>query len=91
MFRRGGEEFVVVLPGTVGRDALAAGERFRRAVADLRIEHGGDVDVPYVSVTIGVAWSETGALVSCLSRASEAAFDAKESGRRNSVTAADPT
>ena len=42
MFRKGGEEFVVVvLPGTAGRDALAAGERFRRAVADLRIEHGG--------------------------------------------------
>ena len=41
MFRKGGEEFVVVLPGTVGRDAVAAGERFRRAVADLRIEHGG--------------------------------------------------
>jgi diguanylate cyclase (GGDEF)-like protein len=90
VFRKGGEEFVVVLPGTVGQHAVVAGERFRQAVADLRIEHGGDDDVPFVSVTIGVAWSDPGDLVSCLSRASEAAFDAKLSGRRNSVTAADP-
>ena len=91
MFRKGGEEFVVVLPGTAGRDALAAGERFRAGRRRPPDRAWGDVDVPNVSVTIGVAWSETGALVSCLSRASEAAFDAKESGRRNSVTAADPT
>jgi diguanylate cyclase (GGDEF)-like protein len=91
VFRKGGEEFVVVLPGTVGADTVAAGERFRQAVAELRIEHGGDDDVPFVSVTIGVAWSETGDLVSCLSRASEAAYDAKLAGRRNSVTTAGAT
>nr|WP_276319698.1 diguanylate cyclase [Nocardioides iriomotensis] len=90
VFRKGGEEFVVVLPGTVGEDAAAAGERFRRGVADLAIEHGGADDVPVVSVTIGVAWSGEGDLASALARASEAAYAAKVSGRRNSVTLADP-
>jgi diguanylate cyclase (GGDEF)-like protein len=90
VFRKGGEEFVVVLPGTVGEDAAAAGERFRRGVADLAIEHGGADDVPVVSVTIGVAWSGEGDLASALTRASDAAYAAKVSGRRNSVTLADP-
>jgi diguanylate cyclase (GGDEF)-like protein len=90
VFRKGGEEFVVVLPGTVADDAAAAGERFRRGVADLAIEHGGAPDVPVVSVTIGVAWSDTGDLAAALSRASEAAYSAKVAARRNCVVLADP-
>jgi diguanylate cyclase (GGDEF)-like protein len=90
VFRKGGEEFVVVLPGTVAEDAAAAGERFRRGVADLAIEHGGAEDVPVVSVTIGVAWSGEGDLAAALTRASDAAYAAKVSGRRNTVTLADP-
>jgi diguanylate cyclase (GGDEF)-like protein len=89
VFRKGGEEFVVVLPGSVGPDAAAAGERFRRDVAALAIEHGGADDVPFVSVTVGVAWSDTGDLATALTRASEAAYTAKLAGRRNAVTLAD--
>ena len=90
VFRKGGEEFVVVLPGTVGNEAAATGERFRLAVADLGIEHGGADDVPFVSVTVGVASSGIGDLAAALTRASEAAYAAKLSGRRNIVTRADP-
>lgn len=51
--RWGGEEFVVVLPETSRRDALALAERIRRAVA------ASSTPVP-VTISVGVAGSDQG-------------------------------
>ena len=87
VFRKGGEEFVVVLPGTDAAAAHAAGDRVRTAVEDLGLEHGGADGVPLVTVTVGTATRTDGDLVGALRSAGDAAYAAKVDGRRNRVAA----
>ena len=55
VYRKGGEELVVLLPDTdVGGGAVAA-ERFRLAVESARIQHGGHEESPFLTVSVGVA------------------------------------
>jgi diguanylate cyclase (GGDEF)-like protein/PAS domain S-box-containing protein len=55
VYRKGGEELVVLLPDTdVGGGAVAA-ERFRLAVESARIPHGGHEESPFLTVSVGVA------------------------------------
>jgi len=55
VYRKGGEELVVLLPDTdVGGGAVAA-ERFRLAVECARIPHGGHEESPFLTVSVGVA------------------------------------
>ena len=87
VFRKGGEEIVVLMPDTSLAAAAAVGERLRAAVEALGVVHGGIAGVPVVTVTVGIA--------ACSDRstppdrvvegAARASFDAKSSGRRNSV------
>jgi diguanylate cyclase (GGDEF)-like protein len=53
--RYGGEEFVAVLYDVNGRQAVDLGDRLRRAVAALAIEHGASATAPVVTISIGVA------------------------------------
>lgn len=85
--RYGGEEFVVVLPETMLRAGLDAGERIRAAIEALAIRHG-DSEIP-VTVSVGVS-----ACPECVddpsdlfTSADEALYRSKEEGR-NRVTAA---
>jgi diguanylate cyclase (GGDEF)-like protein len=82
MYRVGGEEFLVVLPGVDLPEGVAVAERLRQAVAD-RKPAGLDV-----TISLGVA-AACGAEVTydgLLAAADRALYDAKDAGR-NSVRA----
>ena len=88
VFRKGGEEFVVVLPDADNDAAIAAAERIRNAVQVLALSHAASSAADVVTVTIGVASGPPGAtLRQLLSAAAEKAMSGKVSGQRNRVHA----
>jgi diguanylate cyclase (GGDEF)-like protein len=79
--RYGGEELVLALPGTSGRDALAAAEKIRRAIEAATMPGG-----LRVTVSAGVAeWRGEPTLDALIRRADAALYRAKASGRNRSV------
>ena len=89
VFRKGGEEFVVVLPDADNDAAVAAAERIRSAVHDLALSHSASSVASVVTVTIGVASGSSGTtLRQLLSAAAEKAMAGKVSEQRNRVHAA---
>ncbi|MEP6502190.1 MAG: diguanylate cyclase [Betaproteobacteria bacterium] len=88
VFRKGGEEFVVVLPDTAADAASAAAERIRAAVQALALAHAASPIAAVVTVTIGVASAAPGrTLRQLLSAAAEQAMAAKVNDQRNRVHA----
>ena len=92
VFRKGGEEFVVVLPDVDNKvdnaAAVAAAERIRGAVQDLALSHSASSAADVVTVTIGVASGPPGTtLRQLLSAAAEKAMVGKVSEARNRVHA----
>ncbi|MDR3395633.1 MAG: diguanylate cyclase [Parasulfuritortus sp.] len=86
--RVGGEEFAVLLPDTQLDGALEIAERLRRSVAGLAMKGAGDVSLPPVTISIGVAMLHPGEkLEQLFSRADAALYRAKQGGR-NRVEAA---
>ena len=85
VFRKGGEEFVALLPGTDRTAAAAVAERLRAAVEALGLEHGGAPGLPVVTVTIGVATRQLNDPERALHNAADAAFGSKVADRRNTV------
>jgi diguanylate cyclase (GGDEF)-like protein len=86
VYRLGGEEFLVVLPGAGLEEGLVVGERLRAVVADAR--PGG----VRVTMSVGVA-AATGADVryeSLFKAADEALYRAKREGRNRVVTDGPP-
>ena len=81
--RFGGEEFVVLLPDTPGRGALALAEQIRTAFGRLRIRRqGSDELIAQVSISIGVATPLPGESVEqAIDRADQALYRAKNEGR----------
>ena len=80
--RYGGEEFVVVAPDCELSAAVRLAERFRTAIAQLRIDEHGDT-IP-VTTSVGVAsFTDLTRTVPAelLRRADEALYRAKEAGR----------
>jgi hypothetical protein len=90
--RYGGEEFVVLFPGTRRAQALAAADNVRRAIASHEFAFGFDQPLGFVSVSGGVAeCPEDGSDAATLVRAAdEALYRAKKEGR-NRVLAYAPT
>lgn len=85
--RLGGEEFVVLLPGTGKHGAMLAAEKFRaRAEEKLMIETGEPMTEP-ITVTTGVAtWPEDGdSHESLLSAADRFMYRGKHEGRNRVV------
>ena len=81
--RYGGEEFLLVLPGSDGTIAHEIADRARRHVTDRPID-GGPAGVPVnVSVSIGVSWADpaTSAPAALIEAADAALYRAKEAGR----------
>jgi diguanylate cyclase (GGDEF)-like protein len=88
VFRKGGEEFVVVLPEADSAAAGAAAERIRGAVQDLALAHAASSTASVVTVTIGVASGPAGATPrQLLSAAAEQAMAGKVNDQRNQVHA----
>ena len=88
VFRKGGEEFVVVLTEADSDAASAAAERIRGAVEDLALSHAASSVADVVTVTIGVASGPPGAtLRQLLGAAAERAMAGKVGDRRNRVHA----
>jgi diguanylate cyclase (GGDEF)-like protein len=86
--RQGGDEFVMMLPGTVLAQAAAIAESIRIACGKITL--GGEEADASLSVSIGVAASaQSGTSLSALIRRADVAlYDVKRTGR-NSVVAAD--
>jgi diguanylate cyclase (GGDEF)-like protein len=81
--RFGGEEFLLVLPGTNLEGARAAAERVRRSIEVARFAALGE---PSVTVTIGVAAHGKGEDVAALlARADRALYAGKAAGRNRVV------
>jgi diguanylate cyclase (GGDEF)-like protein len=88
VFRKGGEEFVVVLPEADGDAAVAAAERIRAAVQALALSHAASSAAQVVTVTIGVASGPAGATPrQLLEAAAEKAMAGKVGEQRNRVHA----
>lgn len=86
--RRGGEEFLLVMPSTAHEEALKVAERIRERVAATPIQvnskRGGPVDL---TVSIGVAtWSEGEGASALEARADAALYRAKNEGRNRVAT-----
>lgn len=87
-YRKGGEEFVVILRQASREDGVAVAERLRACVEALAIPHGGAPDAAVLTVTIGVASSKDAADArQVMETAGRRAYWGKEHGLRNRVIA----
>jgi diguanylate cyclase (GGDEF)-like protein len=82
--RYGGEEFAAILAGTDEDAAYRAAEKFRVALRELAIPHGG-AEAGIVTVSIGISGYAAGDrrryAAELIARADEALYDAKAAGR----------
>jgi diguanylate cyclase (GGDEF)-like protein len=85
VYRYGGEELLVLLPGQSIELAITAGERIRKAVEDLDILHPLGDPAAVVTVSVGVAArdhaTDSGGVGKLLGAADEALYRAKSEGR----------
>lgn len=87
LVRRGGEEFVVILPATSTSQALALADRVRQAVGVVAFDLG-DAVFCVQTVSIGVAtWDGAEAPAELVHRADLAMYEAKRCGRDRVVAA----
>ncbi|MCB1887322.1 MAG: sensor domain-containing diguanylate cyclase [Rhodocyclaceae bacterium] len=88
--RYGGEEFVLVLPGTTNQGARVVAQRILGAVSALRIPHADSPHDQVLTVSIGVATGDPGVISqeALIARADSALYRAKHAGR-NCVVCAD--
>jgi diguanylate cyclase (GGDEF)-like protein len=85
--RWGGEEFVVLLPGSSSEGVTRAAEKLRAAVETVRVEFEGEE--LGITVSIGAALlEEEETFVACVARADHALYAAKSDGRNRVVLAA---
>jgi diguanylate cyclase (GGDEF)-like protein len=84
--RFGGEEFVVLVPGTWSEDAATLGERLCRAVAESTFDLGGNRSVR-LTISVGIAGLPEHALdaQTLNEHADKALYTAKRSGRNQVV------
>ena len=87
--RYGGEEFVVLLPGTGKVEAMAIAARLKQAIGEPFAPDSPMAEVGSIAVSIGVAASDGGRGVDeVLARADAALYKAKAMGRDQVIAAA---
>ena len=82
--RYGGEEFTVVLPNSNAKTAICVGEKIRKAVVDLRINHSKSLAAQFVTVSVGVTTvvvEQDKDYSKMISKADQALYLAKQQGR----------
>lgn len=85
VFRYGGEEFVIVLPGTTCDEGLGIIERLREGMASLPLDMGAD-GLIYTTASFGLVSLEPDVSVEqSIERADKALYAAKTAGRNCSV------
>ena len=85
--RYGGEEFVGIFFGTSFEGGMHVGDKMRREVEELGIEHGASPTAPYVTISVGTASlvpSDAHTATALLGAADDALYAAK-TGDRNAV------
>jgi diguanylate cyclase (GGDEF)-like protein/PAS domain S-box-containing protein len=85
--RWGGEEFLLVLPGTGSAAAMSVAERLRAEIAAMRVAIPGGASIS-LTASIGVAEPDGGDPNELLRRADTALYAAKTAGRNRVVAAA---
>ncbi len=83
--RIGGEEFVILLPGSDREHSLAAAERVREAVATAPIEVGGHSMPVTASFGVAALADDDDDIESVMSRADRALYRAKAAGRNRTL------
>ena len=87
VFRYGGEEFLILLPGMTAHEAAERAEQIRSAISALRVQHEGR-DLGSVTISLGVATAPAPCERATLVQAADAALlRAKRQGRDRVVTA----
>jgi two-component system, cell cycle response regulator len=87
--RMGGEEFTIILPETIGDEAMLVADRVRRRIAELRFDSDPPDSEFGFTVSIGVAecHREDARIEQPLARADHALYEAKAAGRNRVVRA----
>ena len=81
VYRKGGEELVVLLPCTDLAGGLATAERYRRSLEAAAVPHEGLPDWPVVTASVGVAQGPLESAQDLLRIAGLCMLDAKAAGR----------
>jgi diguanylate cyclase (GGDEF)-like protein len=89
-FRIGGEEFGVIVTVDQGEDAYRVAENLRKAVEDLKLEHGYNPASPYLTVSIGIkihqgSGTQAPQMDLIYRLADDALYEAKGNGRNQVV------
>ncbi|MGE0305719.1 MAG: diguanylate cyclase [Acidimicrobiia bacterium] len=87
VYRYGGEEFAVLLPGASAREASSVAERLVAAVRSTMFEHGDTQPLGRVTISAGVAGEAHVDGTVLRERADQALYEAKRSGRDRVVVA----
>jgi diguanylate cyclase (GGDEF)-like protein len=91
--RCGGEEFALILPGTIALDAACIAESVRSAILALNLPHPASPSAPILTISIGVATATRdwlNAPQELVAAADAALYAAKRNGR-NRVEVAQPS
>ncbi|MDX6940697.1 diguanylate cyclase, partial [Enterobacter kobei] len=82
LYRYGGEEFVVVLPGVSLAHATAIAERIQQKIREAGLPHAASAVASEVTVSIGIVASDgTVPIETLIARADSALYQAKNKGR----------
>ncbi len=86
VIRRGGEEFLIVLPNTTADDAMSTAERVRATVAATEVNASEGAPILF-TISVGVASPGAESPSELLSRSDEALYAAKTGGRNKVMLA----
>ncbi len=85
--RRGGEEFILIMPGTSGSEAEISAERIRVSLEEASLSVGEGLEIAQ-TVSVGIAtWNRSETAEAMLGRADIAMYRAKQHGRNRVETA----